>query len=237
MSTSDTVWESNESFPDLTIFVGAELFTDFAGLATLPAAPAAGLIYKTVPSGDAAKFFSSLHLLLRSGVYATTSRNQEQFGTAAGVPGPTTVANTGDPLALAFPKPPVLNVDMATVGGVSGGAGILRGPKPKGIRINSVDVIYQVLAVNAAAATMGLTNTSFANLVAPVVTNLIALAANGLPTVIGAHPQVTNVAVPSPAFINTTLDTEPVLNVNLTAGAGGTINFYGAVIKANFNLA
>jgi hypothetical protein len=103
------------------------------------------------------------------------------------------------------------------------------------MQINSIDVIYQVLAVNAAAATLGLTKTAFTNSFAPVVTNLVALGANGLPTVIGAQPQVTNVAVPSPVMIVPVLDTQILLNINLTAGAGGTVNFYGAVLKCSFN--
>ena len=70
---------------------------------------------------------------------------------------------------------------------------------------------------------------------APSVANLIALAANGLPTAIGAQPQVTNVVVPAPAMITPNVDTQVILNINLTAGNGGTINFYGAVLKCSFN--
>ena len=114
-------------------------------------------------------------------------------------------------------------------------AGPVTGIVAKGIQIDSVDVIYQVLTdATAVAATIGLTKTTFSNLVAPVVTNLIALAAHGLPVVIGAQPQVTNVAVTTPAIIQAA-DTDVLLNINLTGGTGGTIKFYGAVIKAHYN--
>lgn len=231
MSDTDGQWKQRTPYTDLTLFVGADQWTDFAGLATLPAAPSAGLIYKTVPSTDACKFFITAEaLLLRSGVYGSVNLDQEQFGTAAGVPGPSLIAGTSGPLALPGTYPPQVGATMATV------AGPYSGLWPKGMQINSVDIIYQVLAVAASAATVGLTTTKFANLVAPVVANLIALGANGLPTVIGAQPQVTNVAVASPSMITSLVDTQTVLNVNLTAGSGGTINFYGAVLKCSFNL-
>ena len=124
---------------------------------------------------------------------------------------------------------------MATVGGTVGGAGVMSGTIPKGIQINSIDVIYQVLALAAATATVGVTKTTFVNLVAPVVANIIAVGTNGLPTAIGAQPQVTNVAVTTPAMIVPTSPTEVIVNVNLTGGATGTVNFYGVNINLSYN--
>src|SRR6266567_4198733 len=186
MSYTDSRWTQGSPNTDLSIFVGADQFIDFAAVATLPAAPAAGLLFKTVGNNAVAKFFASLSLLLRSGQFATAAYSQEQFGTAAAVPGPSSVAGTSSPLALQPGFPPVTAANMATVGGTLG-TGFLSGPIPKGIQINSYDVIYQVLTLAAATATTGLTKTKFVNLVAPVVTNIVALAANGLPTVIGAQ--------------------------------------------------
>jgi len=143
MSFTDGKWEQGTPQSDFIVFIGADDIIDFAAVTTLPAAPSAGLIYKVVPSAAAAKFFSSCSgPLLRTGVYGT---DQEQFGTAAGVSGPSSVANTGGPLGLTPGYPPILAANMATVGGTVGGAGILRGPLPRGVQINSVDVIYQVL--------------------------------------------------------------------------------------------
>jgi hypothetical protein len=235
MSHTDTQWTQGISTGGASLFIGAAQFKDFAGLATFPASPAAGLIYQTVPATDVCKFFATADLLLRAAVYPTAGSAQQQFGTAAAVPGPSTVAGTSGPLALLPGYPPILAANMATVGGTVGGAGIMSGAIPKGIQIDSIDVIYQVLALAAATATVGVTKTAFTNLVAPVVTNIIALAANGLPTVIGAQPQVTNVAVASPAMIVPTTDTEVVVNVNLTGGATGTVNFYGVVLNMHYN--
>jgi len=231
-------WTSSTSYPDLQIFVGALKFKDLAGLATTPATIATpGLLWQLVPAGDTCIFAAQLdELLLRSGVYATAAYTQRQFGTAASVPGPSSVSGTSGPLSLpgsGSPNyqgfPPIPGASMATL------AGPVSGPSVKGIQIDSTDVIYQVLAdATAVAATVGLTKTTFSNLAAPVVTNLIALGANGLPVVIGAQPQVTNVAVASPAMIQAA-DTEVLLNINLTGGTAGTIKFFGAVIKAHYN--
>lgn len=229
-------WTSKTPFPDLQIFLGALKFKDLAGLATTPATVATpGLLFQTVPATDASIFVAEPELYLRSGVYGNNNQDQEQFGTAASAYGPTTVANTSD--ALALPNagsptfrgfPPFPGANMATL------AGAFVGPVAKGIQIDSVDVIYQVLSLAASVATIGLTATNFSNLVAPVVTNLITLGANGLTTAINAQPTVVNVPVTTPAMI-VSADTEVMLNINFTGGATGTVKFYGAVIKAHFN--
>ena len=231
MPYTDGRWTQGTSVPGFEKFISALEFIDMAGLATIPSTIAtAGLVFKTVPSGDAAIFAANIGQFLCEPVYATPAYDQEQFGTAAAQPGPSAVAGTGGPLQLPVGQPPMLASQMATVSG-----SYVSGPPKKGLQINSVDVIYQVLTdATAVAATIGLTATVFKNLTAPVVTNLIALAANGLPVVIGAQPQVTNVAVASPGFI-VGQDTEIILNINLTGGSAGTIKFYGAVVKGNYN--
>lgn len=234
MSYTDERYSQGTANTDLTIFIGADQFIDFAAVATLPAAPAAGLLFKTVGNNAAAKFFACLSLLLRSGQFASAAYSQSQFGTAAAQPGPSSVAGTSGPLALNPGFPPITAANMSTVGGTIGAAP-MTGPIPKGIQINSVDVVYQVLGLAAAVATIGLTRTKFANLAAPVVSNIVALGANGLPTVIGAQPQVTTVAVTTPAMIVPVGDVEVILNVNLTGGATGTVNFYGVNLNCSFN--
>ncbi len=243
------VWDQQGSQPDLQIFIGADEFTDILAASTLQLSGEGFVppLYANVPETATSLFVKSLsELLLRSGVYATplwsgftgtlgtgtpnSGATQEAFGTAAAVAGPTKVPNTRGPLATqpGVPPQPASTLDTLT-GGVNG-------PQPKGIQIDSVDVIYQVLALAAAAADIGLTKTVFANLVAPVTTNLIAYGANGLPTAIGAEPQVTNVPVIAPASMIVASDTDVVLGINLAAGATGSIQFYGAVIKAHYNL-
>ncbi len=234
MSHTDGRWTQGTSVPDLQIFIGADEFALLGGIAPLPATIAGpGLLFRTVAAGSAAILAKSLsELFLRSGVLATPAYDQEQFGTAAAQPGPSSVAGTSGPLALKQGMPPMTASQMATVS--SGGPS--SGSSQKGIQIDSIDVIYQVLAdATAVAATIGLTKTVFANLVAPAVTNLIALGANGLPVIIGAQPQVTNVPVGTPAMI-VAADTQVLLNINLTGGTAGTIKFFGAVLKCHYNL-
>ena len=231
MPHTDGRWTSGTSFPGFELFVSALEFIDMAGVATIPSTIATpGLVFKTVGSGAAAIFAAGLKQFLREPVYATPAYDQEQFGTAAAQPGPSSVSGTGGPLGLPQGQPPMLSSQLATVSG-----NYVSGPSKKGLQIDSVDVIYQVLTdATAVAATIGMSYTNFANLVAPAVTTLITLGANGLPVVIGAQPQVKNVAVASPAMIVGS-DTEIILNINLTGGTAGTIKFYGAVVKGHYN--
>ena len=213
--------------PDLTVFFGASQFRDASGNGVF-ALPGAGLPQLTLANNLAGNFVVDMGLFFRTGVYATPALMQRQFGTSAGTPGPSSVANTSGPLALPTGFPPTLGAKLATrVGGAAG-------PIPKGIQINSIDVIYTVAGLAAALAQVGLTATQYANNAAPTVTNLIALGANGLPTAIQAQPYVKNVAVPVPAFVITP-DTEAVLNVKLTSGATGTIAFAGVCVNASYN--
>lgn len=240
MSQTQGRWTAKTPFPDAQFFIGADEFKDLSGNATLPSTVATpGVLFQTVGAGKACIFVKSLsELLLRSGVLASPQYDQEQFGTAASQPGPSAVANTSGPLAEPNPTspyyqgfPPTPSTSLPTL------AGAVAGAQPKGIQIDSVDVIYQVLTdATAVAATIGLTKTVFANGADPAVTNLIALGANGLPTAIAAHPVTTNVPVPTPAMI-VAADTDVLLNINLTGGTAGTIKFFGAVIKAHYNFA
>lgn len=232
MAHTEGQWTQGLPSTDLAIFLGADQFTDFAALATIPAAPTAGILFKTVPATDASKFFITPEsLYLRSGMLAVANLVQEQFGTAAAQPGPSSVSGTSGPLALPNSLPTPTGANLATVKGSNSGS------TAKGMQINSVSVIYQVLTLAAAAITMGLTQTTFPGVAAaPVVTNLIALAANGLPTAVAAHPTVTTVAVGAPAFIIPTVPTQVILNINITAGATGTVQFIGAVLNCSYNL-
>jgi hypothetical protein len=234
MSFTDGRWEGGTSFPDKQFFVGAESFIDTSAHAVVSSS-GAGLFSLNLASTLAGTFFANPGLLLRTGVLAS-SYDQEQFGTAAGVAGPSSVANTSGPLGLPPGFPPISQANMATIAGsLNGtGTGIQRGPIPKGTQIDSIDVIYTAATVAASVATLGLTKTVFTNGNAPAVTNLIALGANGLVTAAAANPKVVNVLVPTPSMI-TDMDAEPIINVNLTAGAGGTITFYGVVLHCHYN--
>jgi hypothetical protein len=241
MSQTQGRWTAKTPFPDLQIFFGADKFALLSGTAPLANAinPDSPLLPAIVATSSAAIFAASLPLLLRKGVYANPQYDQEQYGTAASVPGPSLVANTNGPLGEPNPASPYYQGFPPTPGAiVTTLAGAVAGPQPKGIQIDSVDVIYQFLTgVTAAAATMWLAKTVFADAVAPVTTSLITLGANGLTVGINAQPRVINVPVISPAAMIVGNDMEVILNVNLTAGSDGTVKFFGAVVKAHYNFA
>lgn len=226
MSQTDGRWVQDGSFPDMQFFIGASEFFDTGSLAARASA-GVGLFSLNLASTQAGTFFANLAMTIRTGVYGDVNFDQNQFGTAAGVPGPSLVANTSGPEGITG-MPPFTAAQLPTLG-VS-----QRGPVPKGTQIDSIDIIYAVNAVNATVATVGLTKTLYVDNVAPAVTNIIALGANGLATAFRAQPYVKNVAVAAPAMITNT-DAEILLNVNLTAGSGGTINFYGVVVKCHYN--
>lgn len=227
MSTTDGRWEQNTSFPDLQYAVDPYLIVDTAGHATYGSA-GSGLFSANLGASVASTMLVNLMPLIRTGVYATPAYDQEQFGTAAHQPGPSTVAGTGSPLGLLPGFPPLTQSQMATLGNIQ------TGPIPKGTQIDSIDLIYTVTGAALTLAQVGLTKTAFVNNTAPAVTNLIALGANGLATAVQAQPYVINVPVPSPAMI-TTSDAFLYLAINFTTQAGGSLNLYGAVVRAHYN--
>ncbi len=203
MPTTEGIWQQNTAANDMQIFIDPFRFWVASGAATLTRS-GAGLVSLNIAASEACVIEGFLSPKLRTGMYATPALDQQQFGTAASQPGPSTVPNTTGPLALKPGFPPILSSNMATLGGIQ------RGPIPNGIQINSVDVIYTVTGAVLTTATIGLTKTVFENNVAPAVTVLLANANNGLPTAIQAEPYVHNVAVPNPAFI-TDNDAEPII--------------------------
>jgi len=230
------LFEQDTPQPDGQIFVGASEFVDITSAgAAVPTSSAAGLFTLDVTTAShAAKFFANLKEMLRTGVYASFANGYTAFGTTGPppVPGPSAVANTSGPLATQG-HPPITIANLPTI------KGPVNGPLLKGLQINWVDVIYEVDTTALAAATMGLTKTKFpaaGTKAAPVVTNIIALAANGLPTATNTAGQATRtrVAVANPAM-DVDDGSEIVLNVNLTLGASGTLHFYGAVVGVSFN--
>jgi len=234
MSITEGRWEGNTSFPDLQIFVDPIWFNNIGGTSTI-ATDGAGSLYAALGNNAVGAWYANLALFLRTGVYAS-SYNQNQFGTAAGVGGPSSVANTSGPLGLPSGFPPISQANMTTISGsINGtGTGVQCSPIPKGTQIDSIDVIYSVAGLACVTPTIGLTKTIFVNNTAPAVTNLITLGTNGLATAIQANPYVINVPVTTPAML-TASDTEAILNINITGGATGTVKFYGAVIKGHFN--
>ena len=82
MPYTDGRWTHGPLVPGFEKFISALEFIDMAGLATIPSTIAtAGLVFKTVPSGDAAIFAANIGQFLCEPVYATPAYDQEQFGT------------------------------------------------------------------------------------------------------------------------------------------------------------
>lgn len=227
MPTTESVWEQNSALTDMQIFVDPYHIFASAGAATLTR-DGAGLLNLAVGASQACVFNCFCTPKTRTGMYATAAFNQQQFGTAASVPGPSSVAGTSGPLALRPGFPPIPAASLATLGAFQSG------PIPKGIQINSVDVIYTVAGAALTLAQIAVYKTVFANNVAPAVTALLASGAHGLPTATQAQPYVTNVPLTTVAFL-TDNDVEPIVELDLTTQVGGSLKLYGIVLRCNFN--
>lgn len=227
-------WEQSLSFTDGQIFLGAAAdFIPLVAASAVPTSAGAGLLTLNTPASTTANLFSCVSTLLRTGQLAVNTQVQEQFGTAALVPGPSSVANTSDPSGL-WPGFPGLTASKnPTI------SGPLNGPIPKGIGIVSADVIYEVDTGAITSVTLGITQTKMpvpGTPAAPVVANIIALAANGLPVAANTAGQATTTRVLSTnANFVVLADSEIIVNVNFVTPASNTVKFYGVVLNVNFN--
>ena len=230
MPNTDQYWQGDTPFLDQEIFVGATEFKDLAGVGTFASA-GAGLLTLNLATAAAGNFFANVTAALkRTGVFANPAIQQAQFGTSASLPGPVQgLPNTNDPEGIRG-FPPFTAATLPTL------VGPRSGTVAKGIQVNSVDILYTLNTVNASLAQIGLTYTNFVDNTAalPTVTNLITLGANGMPTAFRTNLNRFNVPV-STAVMITAFDSELIANVKITAGSGGTVNFYGCVFKCAYN--
>jgi hypothetical protein len=227
MPGTDSTWNQDTPNSDLEIFIGATEWRDAGNHATI-ATPSAGVIAWTVPAAQTSVFLANIQAMIkRTGVFATPASVQQQYGTAASLPGPTQVANTSDPEGLRG-YPPFTASKLATLIGPQAGA------IPKGIQINSMDVIYSVNALNITAGKLMLNLVTYIdNTASPSVISLIP-STNNLTLTARANLYRTNIPVASPVFaINSGQSAS--LEVDVTTVAGGTFTFYGCVAKCSFN--
>jgi len=169
-------------------------------------------------------------IMLRTGVLATPQLTQQQFGTAALQPGPSSVANTSGPLALPGGFPPLKNNQLATVAGNLPAKGT-----GKGFQLNWIDVIYQINNNALSAFTIGVGVNQFANNVATNLTTLLADGANGLQTAVQANPYVTRVNITNPSFI-VTPDTELFIGGKVVSTVSIPVFYlWGLVLGVSFN--
>lgn len=202
----------------------SDFFSVGAGASTLTL-NAKGDVSFNMAQSLAGKWVCSLTgLIYRSGLAPFL---QEQFGTAAGVAGPTSVANTSDPDAQSG-VPPFTGASQLTP---------LTGFIPKGIKIIDITYHYFIGTNPLSVHTIGLSKTvkpTSGTPAALTVTDIVANAANGLATAANANPQSTTVTVSSPVF-NVTDLSELIIEVDATTPAGGTYRNYGATVHLQYN--
>jgi hypothetical protein len=233
MPQTDGNWKSRTAFNDMQIFVGVSDFIDTAAKATMDP----GFAWALAATNEAV-FMADVSAVVRrlgeyaiplwTGVTPNPGATQNAFGTAASEPGPSHVAGTSDPLALKPGVPPQPAANLATLGAFQ------TGPIPKGIKITSVDVIYNIDTADASAASVLLASQSFTDGGVPVITVLIAPTVVPLVAKALGAVYVANVPVAVPAF-EVTADSRTLINFDITAGAGGTVTFYGVVLHCDFN--
>lgn len=176
-----------------------------------------------------------------AGDYATTLGNSITSVLVYRFPG---IIRTGEPhledtlltsQALTGPQYEQYNPPLApyTIPGPVAGQTL---PVLKGVRLKSVDLIYLLAGAAATTNTVGIFVKQDANNAAPVVTTLVAQAANGLATATQTARYVINVpiAVATRGF-TVTPDTVITVEWDLTTASGGTAQVFGCVFNYDFN--
>src|SRR5215472_8857469 len=123
MPNTDQYWQADTFLPDFELFGGMADSRDPVSGQSGVTLSANGVIrsYVNVTANCYINFGAALK---RTGIFATPALQQEQFGTAASLPGPTGVANTSDPEGIRG-MPPFLSSKLPTLvgtGGTSSGA-------------------------------------------------------------------------------------------------------------------
>jgi hypothetical protein len=228
MPGTDGSWNQDTPNSDLEIFVGPSEFFD--ALAHMTYAASTGTFYMNLAASLAADCYGDVAAAFkRVGAFATPAAQQQQYGTAASLPGPTSVSGTSDPEGIRG-YPPYTASRLATLVGPS--TGVI----PKGIQINSMDVIYQVNGSAALSlAQIGLYANQYVDGAAGgALVTYLTLGANGLATAQRAGIYKTNVPIPTPSFLVTPA-TILFIEAKFTTQAGGTLNFYGVNLKCSYN--
>lgn len=109
-------------------------------------------------------------------------------------------------------------------------------PRPKGIGIRAIYPIYSIAGAGLSTNTIGLTKTVFSPNAAPVVTSLLANAANGLATATNAQPYLTPINFASPIPMQVTKYASYSIEWDVTTAAGTAV-LYGVFIDVNYNFA
>lgn len=110
-------------------------------------------------------------------------------------------------------------------------------PRPKGIALKALYPVYAVAGAALTTNTIGITKTVFANNAAPVVTNILANAANGLQTATQAQPYLTPINFATPVTFQTTKYAEYSIEWDVTTAGGGTAQLFGIFLDIAYNFA
>lgn len=152
---------------------------------------------------------------------------QEQFGTAAGVAGPSAVANTGGPDGGVTGRPPFTGNTQITP---------VAGNRLKGIKLLSMKCIYLITGAALTGHTLRVDKTVYANNAALAISAILAVAANGLQTAIQANPYVTAVALAAGQQIYRVSDlSQYTIEQAPTTQAAGAFRLYGIEVLCEFN--
>lgn len=230
MSHTQNRWTQDTPQPDGQLFLTANNFAMIGTQSPLTTA-GAGLLTLNQAQSLTTSYWADINQMLRTGVLATPNLSQEQFGTAASQPGPSSVSGTSGPLGInGFP--PFTGAQLPTLS-----SGQVSGAKGKGLQINWVDMVYEVdtLALTSATFTLNKTVMPAAGAsAAPVVT---AIPVTGtLPLVTNTAGQVTRsrITVTTPAMI-TADGTSLIAELILVTPATSTVKFYGMIFGVSFN--
>jgi hypothetical protein len=139
---------------------------------------------------------------------------QEEFGTSAGT--------AGWP-AAAPGFPPYTGSSELTVPTAD---------PPKGVQIVSVSIAYAINSVTASAGTIGVYRNTYAN--GAAITQATLLAATNLTLTNATNPYLITTPIAGLPF-EYTIDTEVFVDLNFTAGSGGTVDVYAVWFQVNFN--
>ena len=228
MPGTDSTWNQDSPNSDLEIFVGPMEWVD-ASLNAVFGADGNNVPYLNVAvSKSSALFADATAALKRTGVYATPALSQQQFGTAASLPGPTQVANTSDPEGIRG-YPPFAASVLPTLVGPQGGA------IKKGIQVNSIDILYTV--GGSGSLTSLLTSLLSITFIPGSATAPVTLALQnqtGAALAAGAVIQKVSIPVTTPAFLVTT-DTQLYFRIPVTTSATASFSLYGSVLKCSYN--
>lgn len=182
-------------------------------------------------------------LILRSGFFEDT---QNIFGSTfgggiggasagpSGVPGtgiPGSAEPQGRPDSFILPGSPQPASAMGALQPITPRTGL----KLKGIKPLAIAVKYKVVTNPATALTCRIDSVKFQNGVANTITNLLASGANGLTNVAAATPYVITIPIPNAVFYQVADLTEMWFELGVQTPVGGTVQFYGVRMLAEFN--